>query len=119
MARLYHQVGLALGFDRLRQAAGSLVTRDHFERLAVRRLIEDLMTEQAALAGAVARQGSAGDGADGARAAQVVADWIGPRSTIVDQVRRTIDEIEQSGQDWSFAKLTIATVALRDLAASA
>ena len=119
MARLYHQVGLALGFDRLRQAAGSLVTRDHFERLAVRRLIEDLMTEQATLAGAVARQCDPGDGADEARAAQVVADWIGPRSAIVEQVRRTIDEIEQSGQGWSFAKLTIANVALRDLAASA
>jgi len=119
MARLYHQVGLALGFDRLRQAAGSLVTRDHFERLAVRRLIEDLMTEQATLSAAVARQCQSGDGADEARAAEVVADWIGPRAGIVDQVRRTIDEIEQSGQGWSFAKLTIANVALRDLATSA
>jgi len=119
MARLYHQVGLALGFDRLRQAAGSLVTRDHFERLAVRRLIEDLMTEQTTLASAVARQCAAQDGADEARAAQVVADWIGPRSATVEQVRRTIDEIEQGGQGWSFAKLTIANVALRDLAASA
>ncbi len=119
MARLYHQVGLALGFDRLRQAAGSLVTRDHFERLAVRRLIEDLMTEQATLAGAVARSCEPADGADEARAARAVADWIGPRAGIVEQVRRTIDEIEQGGQGWSFAKLTIANVALRDLATSA
>jgi NAD-specific glutamate dehydrogenase len=74
----------------------------------VRRLIEDLMTEQATLSAAVARQCQSGDGADEARAAEVVADWIGPRAGIVDQVRRTIDEIEQSGQGWSFAKLTIA-----------
>jgi len=119
MARLYHQVGLAFGFDRLRQAAGSLVTNDHFERLAVRRLIEDLMAEQSALAGAVARKSEAADGADETRAAAAVREWIGPRSGVVDQVRRTIDEIDQGGQGWSFAKLTIANVALRDLAASA
>ena len=119
MARLYHQVGLALGFDRLRQAAGSLATQDHFERLAVRRLIEDLMSEQAVLTRAVATQASTADGADEARAGKVVADWIGPRAATVDKVRRTIDEIDQAGQGWSFAKLTIANVALRDLAASA
>ncbi len=119
MARLYHQVGLALGFDRLRQAAGSLVTRDHFERLAVRRLIEDLMAEQSSLTRAVAANATAADGADEVRAGKVVTDWIGPRASTVDQVRHTIDEIDQAGQGWSFAKLTIANVALRDLATSA
>ena len=119
MARLYHQVGLAFGFDRLRQAAGSLVTRDHFERLAVRRLIEDLMSEQASLTRAISAKATTADGADESRAGKVVADWIGPRAAQVEQVRRTIDEIEQGGQGWSFAKLTIANVALRDLATSA
>ena len=105
--------------DRLRQAAGSLVTRDHFERLAVRRLIEDLMSEQASLTRAISAKATTADGADESRAGKVVADWIGPRAAQVEQVRRTIDEIEQGGQGWSFAKLTIANVALRDLATSA
>ena len=77
------------------------------------------MTEQAALAQAVARSCEPADGSDEALAARAVADWIGPRAGIVEQVRRTIDEIEQGGQGWSFAKLTIANVALRDLATSA
>ena len=34
-----------------------------------------------------------------------------------DIARRTIDEIEASAGGWSFAKLTIANAALRELAA--
>ena len=47
MAMLYHQVGAAFDFDRLRVAAGNVPSMDHFDRLAVRRLIEDLMAELA------------------------------------------------------------------------
>ena len=32
---------------------------------------------------------------------------------------RSVDEIEQSGRGWTFAKLTIANMTIRDLAASA
>ena len=119
MARLYHQVGAIFDFDRMRAAAGSLASTDHFERLAVRRLIEDLMAEQATLTRAVATKTDSACGADDARAAKAVNNWIGARTGSVEQVRRAIDEIEAAGQGWSFAKLTIANVALRDLAASA
>src|SRR5690606_29955185 len=53
VARLYHQVGAYFGFDRLRVAAGAFTAGDSFERTAVRRLIEDLLEEQAALTHAV------------------------------------------------------------------
>ena len=33
-----------------------------------------------------------------------------------DLARRTVDEIEASGGPWTFAKLTIANAALRELA---
>jgi len=49
---VYHRVGGVFGFDRIRAAAGSRAAGDPYERLAVRRLIEDLLAEQAALAGA-------------------------------------------------------------------
>ncbi|HYE43976.1 MAG TPA: NAD-glutamate dehydrogenase domain-containing protein, partial [Caulobacteraceae bacterium] len=117
-ARLYHQVGALFHFDRLRTAAGSLPSGDHYERMASRRLIEDMLTEQADLTRAVARSATPGAGASGRSARDAVNDWIGERDAQVEQARRTVEEIEHAGA-WTFAKLTIVNSALRELAASA
>ncbi|RYE82232.1 MAG: hypothetical protein EOO75_20995, partial [Myxococcales bacterium] len=119
MARLYHQVGAAFDFDRLRAAAGSIPSADHFDRLAVRRLIEDLMNEQVVLTRAVARASKESVGASEAAAEAAVDAWIGPRQSVVEGVRASVDEIEQSGAGWTFAKLTIANSSIREIAASA
>ncbi|WP_339914680.1 NAD-glutamate dehydrogenase [uncultured Brevundimonas sp.] len=119
MARLYHQVGAAFDFDRLRAAAGAVPSADHFDRLAVRRMIEDLMSEQMVLTRAVARSVDASVGESEAAAERAVDDWIGPRLKIVEGVRASVDEIEASGSGWSFAKLTIANGVIREVAASA
>lgn len=119
MARLYHQVGAAFDFDRLRAAAGSIPSADHFDRLAVRRLIEDLMAEQATLARAVAKASDPAVGASEIAAETAVDAWIGSRQATVEGVRASVDEIEQSGSGWTFAKLTIANATLRDLASAA
>jgi glutamate dehydrogenase len=119
VARLYHQVGEAFNFDRLRNAAGSLASADYFERLAVRRLVEDFLTEQASMTRAVAKAASPGAGASAKAAAAAIQDWIGERAKAVEFARRTVDEIEQSGAGWTFAKLTIANAALRELASGA
>lgn len=116
VARLYHQVGAALGFDRLRWAAGQFVGGDSFERLAVRRLIEDLLFEQAAITQAVlkfAANAQAGDDEGSAKAA--VASWAALRADRVKAAKRTVEDIEQAGGGWTFAKLTIANAALREL----
>ena len=118
MARLYNQVGAAFSFDRLRAAAGMLAAADHYERMASRRLIEDLLTEQAAITRAVAKASSPGAGASAESARHAVDDWTGSRKATVESARRTVDEIEQAGA-WTFAKLTIVNATLRDLAASA
>ncbi|HYF24064.1 MAG TPA: NAD-glutamate dehydrogenase domain-containing protein, partial [Caulobacteraceae bacterium] len=118
-ARLYHQVGAAFDFDRLRGAAGSLSSSDHYERLAVRRLIEDLLTEQAQMTQAVARSTNPSSGASADSARHAIQAWTGERARIVEQVRKTVEEIEGSGAGWSFAKLTIANAALRELAGGA
>ncbi|MFI4973716.1 MAG: NAD-glutamate dehydrogenase [Caulobacterales bacterium] len=115
-ARLYHQIGGTFGFDRLRAAAGSKVSDDPFERLAVRRLIEDMQAEQAALAALVmayAGNPEAGDSPDAARAA--ISSWSALHTETVKQARGTIAEIEKDSGGWSFAKLTIANAALREL----
>ncbi len=119
MAMLYHQVGAAFDFDRLRAAAGAVPSADHFDRLAVRRLIEDLMTEQMVLTRAVARASDASVGASEASAEAAVDAWIGPRLATVEGVRASVDEIEASGAGWTFAKLTIANAAIREIAAVA
>ena len=119
MATLYHQVGAAFDFDRLRAAAGAVPSADHFDRLAVRRMIEDLMNEQLALTRAVARSTDASVGASELSAEKAVDRWIGPRQATVEGVRASVDEIEASGSGWTFAKLTIANAVIREIASSA
>ncbi len=120
VARLYHQVGAAFGFDRLRGAAGSFVGGDAFERLAVRRLIEDLLTEQTAITEAVLKfAANAQAGEDEAAAKSAIASWAALRGDRPKIVKRTIEDIEQAGGGWTFAKLTIANAALRELSTAA
>jgi glutamate dehydrogenase len=119
VARLYHQVGAALGFDRLRGAAGSFVGGDPFERLAVRRLIEDMLGEQTAITQAVLKfSANAQAGDDEAAAKAATASWAALRADAVRLAKRTVEDIEQAGGGWTFAKLTIANAALRGLASA-
>ncbi|HWF00451.1 MAG TPA: NAD-glutamate dehydrogenase [Caulobacteraceae bacterium] len=114
-AFVYHRVGGVFGFDKLRAAAGSRATADTFERLAVRRLVEDMHGEQAALALAIMRFAGASH-ADPAKDMAAVAAWSGDHSVPVKAARRTVEEIEAAAGPWTFAKLTIANAALRELA---
>lgn len=119
VARVYHQAGAAFAFDRLRAAVGGYRAGDHFERTAVRRLVEDLLAEQSALAKAVmdfSGSSQAGESAEAARAA--VTSWAALRRDAAASARRTVEEIEAAGGDWTFAKLTIANAALRELASA-
>ena len=119
-ALLYHQAGAVFGFDRLRAGAGSLATADGFERLAVRRLIEDLVAEQTALTHALigfAGTPRAAETAAGARS--VVRGWAALHANIARACEATLASVEAGGDGWSFAKLTIAAAALRELGAVA
>ena len=117
VARLYHAAGAAFGFDRLRAAAAGFAIGDAFERTALRRLLEDLLAEQATLTRAIMEHaGSEKVGEDAPRARAAVEEWAGLRRDKAEAARRTVEEIEQAGSAWSFAKLTIANAALRELA---
>ena len=120
VARLYHQTGAVFAFDRLRAAAGGFTAGDAFERTAVRRLLEDLLAEQATLTRSImafAASAQAGESAEAARKA--IASWTALRRDAAEAAARSIGEIEAAGGGWTFAKLTIANAALRELAASA
>ena len=120
VARLYHAVGASFSFDRLRQAAGAYAVGDSFERMALRRLIEDLLAQQTDLTRAVmAFTGAAQAGDDANHARDAAASWAALRRDKADVATRTIEEIEAAGGPWTFAKLTIANAALRELAEAA
>jgi glutamate dehydrogenase len=107
--RAYHQVGAAFGFDRLRAAAGSLGRTDAFERRAVRRVIEDLLSQQAAIAADAIRLA-------GKAKADPVEAWSADRGELIAAARRTLTDVEAADGGWTFAKLTVAAGALRELA---
>jgi glutamate dehydrogenase len=115
-AFVYNRVGGAFGFDRMR-AAAARPTSDAYERLAVRRLIEDMLSEQAALAGAVMRHaGRPESDAAPDKAASAVNAWSAVHAEPVKIAKRTVEEVEKSAGGWTFPKLTIANAALRELA---
>ena len=120
VARLYYATGAAFAFDRLRAAAGEFRAGDIFERTALRRLIEDLLSEQTQLARAImAFAGGSQAGDDAASAKAAVSAWAALRPDLAQAATRTVEEIEAGGGGWTFAKLTIANAALRELAAEA
>jgi glutamate dehydrogenase len=117
VARVYHQAGATFGFDQLRAAAGALGGGDDFERLALRRLIEDMLQEQSALTRAILKTARTTKTAEDAQA--LVADWSAAHDAKAAAVGATIRAIEAAGEPWTFAKLTIVNAALRELAAVA
>jgi len=78
-----------------------------------------MVGEQAGLTGAImdaCGPPSEGDKTD--RSAHAVTVWTSDRAETVRQVRRAVEEVEKAPGGWSFAKLTIANAALRELAAA-
>ncbi|TAL36294.1 MAG: NAD-glutamate dehydrogenase [Phenylobacterium sp.] len=120
VARLYYATGAAFAFDRVRAAAGEFRAGDIFERTALRRLIEDLLSEQTQLTRAImAFAGGSQAGDDAVSARNAVSAWAALRPDLAQAATRTVEEIEAGGGGWTFAKLTIANAALRELAAEA
>ncbi len=115
-ALVYHRVGGTFGFDRLRAAAVAQAPHDGYERLATRRLVEDMLTEQAALASAVMSFAGRPEADEPAsRVVAAVGAWSTAHGARVKLAKRTVDEIEKAPGGWNFAKLTIANGALREL----
>ena len=116
-ARLYDHVGRSFAFDRLRAASAGFTAGDAFERTAVRRLVEDLLAEQASLTRQIithSADAKAGKSDEAAQAA--IGAWTALRHDTAETARKAIEEIEAAGGPWTFAKLTIANAALRELA---
>jgi glutamate dehydrogenase len=117
VARLYHAAGAAFGFDKLREAAGSFAAGDAFERTALRRLIEDMLAEQAQVTQMVMAFCASAQAGDRAKdAADAVSSWAALQGERARGPVKALEAIEAAGGAWTFAKLTIANAAMRELA---
>ncbi|HJW41553.1 MAG TPA: NAD-glutamate dehydrogenase [Rhizomicrobium sp.] len=117
VAGAYFAMGAAVGIDRLRGLAARIPASQHWDRLAIRRIVDDLYAGQRVLTaealatlGADKSQAARGDGMDAVKA------WAASRGETLDRARSFLDALEHSG-DLSIAKLTLANSQIRELAA--
>jgi glutamate dehydrogenase len=117
VAGAYFAVGAAVGLDRLRGLAGRIAGHEHWDRLAVRRIVDDLFAGQRALAADALRDvDRAFDGSMRARGADAVKRWENSHSDGLARTRSFLAELERSGE-LSIAKLTLANSQIHALAA--
>jgi glutamate dehydrogenase len=112
VAGAYFAAARTIGVDRLRLAAERMNLPEHWDRLAVRRLIDDLFVHQRELAArALANGTGAGDRSAGNEA---VTGWADAHREQVDRVSTLVTDLERSGT-FTVARLTLAASQIRDL----
>jgi glutamate dehydrogenase len=102
VAPLYFALGEELGLDRLRVLAGKFAPPEHWDRLALRRLMDDLSQSQRTIATGLLKTGSG------------VADWAKAQSEALERTRLFLNSLEASG-DLSVAKLMLASSQIQSL----
>jgi glutamate dehydrogenase len=114
VAGAYFSAARTIGVDRLRLAAERMNLPEHWDRLAVRRLIDDLAVHQRALASRALGNGTSGDTRAAGNAA--VETWAQAHREQVERVATLVSDLERSGT-FTVARLTLAAGQIRDLLA--
>jgi glutamate dehydrogenase len=113
IAKLYFGAGDLLGLDRLRQLAGRIASPEHWDRMAIRRLMDDLFAAQRTLAQnllpALPKEARPPD------AAKALLDWSRKNEDVLERTRGFLSQLESAG-DLSIAKLTLANSQIHKLA---
>jgi glutamate dehydrogenase len=102
VAPLYFMLGEKLGLDRLRALAAKYAPPEHWDRLALRRLLDDLSATQRGIAVKLL--------ADGAN----VERWAATHGPALDRTRAFLGTLEESGE-LSVAKLMLASSQVQNL----
>lgn len=106
-AELYFLTGHRFGFDDLNDGAGSLASADPWDRMATRRLIEDVLTEQKLVVKAMMSRMTVSQSP-----LEIIESWAADNTALIEPLRSMI--VDMTGGGWSFAKLTIVNAVLRE-----
>jgi glutamate dehydrogenase len=114
VAGAYFAMGAAVGIDRLRGLAARITAGEHWDRLAIRRLIDDLYAGQRALTVSALNAGT--EGKDRAAGTAAVAAWTAAHEDALTRTKSFLAALEATGE-LSVAKLTLAGSQIHELAA--
>ena len=102
VAPLYFALGETLGLDRLRALAGKFAPPEHWDRLALRRLMDDLSQSQRAITARLLKNRTS------------AADWAKAQGDALERTRTFLNALEASGEI-SVAKLMLASSQIQSL----
>jgi len=112
VAGAYFAIGETVGLDRLRGLAARINSPEHWDRLAIRRIVDDLFAGQRALTAKALTTAISGRREDGIKA---VAAWAKSHDEALSAARVFLAELERGGE-LSIAKLTLANSQIHQLA---
>ncbi len=110
---LFAGIAALLGLDRLRQLAARISAGEHWDRLAIRRLVDDLFAAQRVLSQSLLSGLPKSASKDAAMAA--LSDWAEKNKPALERTVSFLAALETSG-DLSIAKLTLANSQVHKLA---
>ena len=117
-ALLHCVIGAEFGIDALREAAGTLMLDQHWDRLVVRRASEDFAEVQVRLCEtAAAAIGAPNANAGNDEIVAVARDWVAGIGQPAQRARAAFAELNAQGQ-WTFAKLMLIQAELNALASA-
>ena len=102
VAPLYFQLGETLGLDRLRNLANRYAPPEHWDRLALRRLLDDLSQSQRSITAKLLASGG------------TVDDWAIKQGDALERTRTFLGTLDASGE-LSVAKLMLASSQIQNL----
>lgn len=112
IACLFSAVGSVLRFDELRQTALNMTLDHHWDRLAVRGLVETLLVQQNSLAERISANNGKSELNNFADAMVIVDDFVTHHQDEYKRLQLLLAELEQSGA-WTFSKLVLFANAMR------
>jgi len=116
VAGAYFAIGATVGLDRLRGLASRIAAIEHWDRLAIRRIMDDLFAGQRALASQVLMKFEGKTNHSRAAGADAVKLWAEEHADALARTKSFLAELERTG-DLSIAKLTLANSQIHELAA--
>jgi len=113
VAGAFFAVGKAVGIDRLRGKAGRINAAEHWDRLAIRRIVDDLYAGQRALTAAALKDADGGIGRQAG--VHAVACWRDSHRGTLARSTAFLAALDAAGE-LSVAKLTLANSQIHELA---